>query len=524
MSLSIFPTLPGQGIRVKKSPRFDTRVATHASGRECRARSYATPLFDFELVFEGLDMSQSGVYGGLGAETMQTLAGFFMAQQGQALPFLYLDPSDSAMTGILLGVGDGANTTFILTHSIGAYNWPIDCVISVTAVYYNGVRQLGPWTYPSPSSIQMPSAPPVGVLVTADYTYGYQVRFSDDVIDLEEFMSLLSACQTVKFQGVRGPAPSWAQTTVTVLIVDDTDFVVPGTVDKIECWSGGAGGVSGVAGSLYDWGSDGHGGGGGGGYAYVNNPSVTIGQVLPITVGAGGTPTAPGDIYGSTPGNKGGDTYVGLLPTPICFCWGAGKGIGGYQFTAGGPGYGSAGFGGGAGGWYPGLDVRGGGGGGGAGGPNGAGSSGAGNGLYSNAGGGGGAGNGGTNGVGCPGDLPGSRPGSFDGPWVGGAGGTSQHGGGAGGDGGSGNGGGLPAVQAGAGAPGMTDFSLLGGFAGPGGGGGGGCFGGPGGNGGGWGGGGGSGGPGLQGSGLAAAGGLGGYGATGGVAITYTLH
>ena len=27
----------------------------------------------------------------------------------------------------------------------------------------------------------MPSAPAAGVVVTADYTYGYQVRFSEDV-------------------------------------------------------------------------------------------------------------------------------------------------------------------------------------------------------------------------------------------------------------------------------------------------------------------------------------------------------
>ena len=159
MTLSIFPALPGQGITVKKTPRFDTRVATHASGREGRARSYLNPLWDFELVFDGL-ASDDTTYVGLGEETMQTLAGFFMACQGQALPFLYLDPTDSVATARQIGVGDGTTKTFTLTHSLGPW-WsaPVECVISVTAVYYNGVAQSVGWTYPTASSVQMPTAP-----------------------------------------------------------------------------------------------------------------------------------------------------------------------------------------------------------------------------------------------------------------------------------------------------------------------------------------------------------------------------
>ena len=98
MTLPVFPSLPGQGIAVKKTPRFDTRVAMHASGREGRARSFLNPLWDFELVFEGL-ASDDTTYVGLGEQTMQTLAAFFMACQGQALPFLYLDPTDFRRDG-----------------------------------------------------------------------------------------------------------------------------------------------------------------------------------------------------------------------------------------------------------------------------------------------------------------------------------------------------------------------------------------------------------------------------------------
>ena len=406
-------------------------------------------------------------------------------------------------------------------------------MISVTAVYYNGVRQTGPWTYPTASSVQMPSAPAAHVVVTADYTYAYQVRFSEDVIDLEEFMSLLHACRTVKFQSARQPVAAWATATIVVFFVNSTDFVVPGTIDLIEVYSGGAGGVAGGPGSWLGEGAGSHGGGGGGGYAYVRNPVVTVGSTVSITVGAGGKGVVDDNPYGADI-NKGGDTYVGPQPywaggapgaTPLVWCRGAGKGPGGYQFTAGGPGGHFPGYDGGQGGWYPGLDVDGGSGGGGAAGPNGPGGDGATNQLYSNAGGGGGAGDGGSNGVGC-----------VTGSWTGGAGGTSPYGGGAGGAGGSSSADAawpsypsvvIPAVP---GSPGATTFSPLpsGGWAGAGGGGGGGPYTGNGANGGGWGGGGGGGGGGLGGiwppdSGTGGPGTVGGDGAGGGVVITYTI-
>ena len=267
-----------------------------------------------------------------------------MACQGQALPFLYLDPTNSVATARQIGVGDGTNKTFALTHSLGTW-WsaPVECVISVTAVYYNGVAQSVGWTYPTASSVKMPTAPTAGVVVTADYTYAYQVRFSEDVIDLEEFMALLHGCRTVKFQSARQPVAAWATATLTAFFVNNTDFVVPGTIDLIEVYSGGAGGVGGGGGTWDGSGSGSHGGGGGGGYAYVRNPTVSVGDVLPIVVGAGGQGLDVNDAFGADI-NKGGDTYVGPQPswaggvagaTPLVWCAGAGKGAGGYQFTAG---------------------------------------------------------------------------------------------------------------------------------------------------------------------------------------------
>ena len=71
----IFPgNLPGLGWSFHKKPRFDVRLAAHATGRETRARKYQRPLFDFELTYDGLDANATAAdnYGGLGAQSFQT--------------------------------------------------------------------------------------------------------------------------------------------------------------------------------------------------------------------------------------------------------------------------------------------------------------------------------------------------------------------------------------------------------------------------------------------------------------------
>ena len=42
-------------------------------------------------------MTATGDYGALGAQSMQTLAGFFLQCQGKANPFVYVDPTDNTV-------------------------------------------------------------------------------------------------------------------------------------------------------------------------------------------------------------------------------------------------------------------------------------------------------------------------------------------------------------------------------------------------------------------------------------------
>ena len=87
----IFPALAGQGWSVHKKPTFATTIASHVSAREVRSAHYANPVWQFELSFDGLDATAAAQYGGLGAQSLQSLMGLFLQCQGQYGAFLFYD-------------------------------------------------------------------------------------------------------------------------------------------------------------------------------------------------------------------------------------------------------------------------------------------------------------------------------------------------------------------------------------------------------------------------------------------------
>src|ERR1700733_12673634 len=118
------PTLPGLAWSRHKKPAFNTRIASHASGREVRVALMNYPLYEFEAAYEGLTSSASG-FAGLGASSLQNLMGFFLQLQGQFGTFLYTDPDDSTVTGQGIGVGDGTTTAFTFVRALGAFAEPV---------------------------------------------------------------------------------------------------------------------------------------------------------------------------------------------------------------------------------------------------------------------------------------------------------------------------------------------------------------------------------------------------------------
>jgi len=120
-------------------------------------------------------------------------------------------------------------------------------------------------------------------------------------------------------------------------------FTIPAAVTAvtIECWGAGGGGCS------YPINGGGSGGGGGGGsYVIANGVPVTPGQVLTITVGAGGAAgsgdggAAGGDSFVYRSGDPGGSTAADAIGGSGAYRNTGGSGGGGFGFfgNAGGAG------------------------------------------------------------------------------------------------------------------------------------------------------------------------------------------
>jgi uncharacterized protein (TIGR02217 family) len=221
MTLPVFPALAGQSIDVRKKAVFSTIVANHVSGREVRDPLYANPIWQFEVAFEGLDGTQNGQYGALGASSLQALMGLFLQCQGQFGQFVFFDPTDYQVNNQTFGTGDGSTTTFQLTRSLGTFTEPIVIpVISATTLSFpgrSGVPAAAPiitvdglqasasnYTISSPGGIvTFMTAPVPGAALSWAGCFGFLCRFNADDLECEQFMSNLWKAESVKFRSVR---------------------------------------------------------------------------------------------------------------------------------------------------------------------------------------------------------------------------------------------------------------------------------------------------------------------------------
>jgi len=202
------PTLPGLTWSRHKKPGFNTRVASHVSGREVRVPLMNYPIYEFEAKYSALTSSATG-FAGLLANSQQTLMGFFIQLQGQFGTFLFPDPDEGAVTGGAIGTGDGTTTTFTLTRIVSGYAVPVDWVLGVTNVYLNGAALPSSNFYSlSGNTIIFNRAPAPGVAITADFTWAFLCRFDEDTMDFEEFMSALWRLDSVKFRSVKNSLPA----------------------------------------------------------------------------------------------------------------------------------------------------------------------------------------------------------------------------------------------------------------------------------------------------------------------------
>lgn len=229
----LFPTLPGRGWPVTKTPVFETRIQRSDSGPELRESDFypggPVPvgsktwggMWKFSLTHEflrGMAVVASGVTG-IPAEAA-LLQAFYQSCRGPFLPFFFDDPQDDFVTGQAIGTGDGFTTAFQLQRYFGdptmttpGFTEAITAPKGATAtVYFNGVVQPGGAFYTNAANgmLDFLAPPPGGVAITADFGFWFRCRFSISNLTLEEFMYLWHSVKTLDFQSALGdvtPSP-----------------------------------------------------------------------------------------------------------------------------------------------------------------------------------------------------------------------------------------------------------------------------------------------------------------------------
>src|SRR5258707_14954525 len=135
---AIFPSLPGLGWSVSKTPRFATRIQRAVSGRELRALDQPNPLWSWTLTYSMLrdqNDTRAASGPGVGYDELRTLMGFFLQQQGAFQPFLFDDPTDDHASAQAIGSGDGGGAVFPLVRSMNGFAEPITAPNAVSTIY-----------------------------------------------------------------------------------------------------------------------------------------------------------------------------------------------------------------------------------------------------------------------------------------------------------------------------------------------------------------------------------------------------
>lgn len=203
MSNAILPTLPGLKFNDTKTPSFVTRTHRAVSGRELRASFQQYPLWTFSLAYEVLRDTPAD-------PELETLVGFFLARQGSFDSFLYADPSDSSVTDMGFGTGNGVATQYQLTRTYGAgghaFAEPTQNVSALSNIKKAGVTQT-PTTHYSVSStglVTFTTPPASGAALTWTGTYYHRVRFVQDSSEFSQFLKDLWEAKKIEFVGAVG--------------------------------------------------------------------------------------------------------------------------------------------------------------------------------------------------------------------------------------------------------------------------------------------------------------------------------
>lgn len=202
MSNAVFPTssLKGLAFSSFKMPTWARRMQRSVSGRELAVQDYANPIWNIKLTFSFL---RDFTVGALASE-MRLLMDFINQALASGDTFLWEDRDDYTVTDEPIGTGDGTTVDFQLVRRLVASGFAEDIIAphNVANVYVNGIDP-GGWSVDAATGIvTMGAAPALGEAITADFTYYFRCRFSDDAVEFERFAHQFWSVKELRFRSV----------------------------------------------------------------------------------------------------------------------------------------------------------------------------------------------------------------------------------------------------------------------------------------------------------------------------------
>lgn len=193
MSNAVFPVLKGLTFPAEKTPLWSTKIQQAVSGKETRIGFWSYPIWQYSISYSILRSDS------VNAE-LQTLLGFYNARQGAFDDWLFNDPDDNTATAQTFGTGNGTQTVFQLSRTLGGIAEPVRAVNTVTSVTANG-SAAGSYTVNyNTGVITFAVAPAAGVVLAWTGTFYWRCRFMDDQLTASKFLQNLWESRSLKFQ------------------------------------------------------------------------------------------------------------------------------------------------------------------------------------------------------------------------------------------------------------------------------------------------------------------------------------
>lgn len=189
MADAMFPELRGLSWDITKTPEFFTLSKISPSGVDIAASLSAYPRWHFSLSYECLRAGAEG--------ELEKLLAFFLSCRGNAVDFLYRDPTDHMVERQVFGAGDGRTSVFQLCRTIGGFVEPIYDTARESIYVGDSLADEG---YTIHGGIVAFAAPPaVGQRLSWTGDFYYRCRFKESSIEFQNFAFKLWSAQTVEF-------------------------------------------------------------------------------------------------------------------------------------------------------------------------------------------------------------------------------------------------------------------------------------------------------------------------------------